>query len=166
MGGLPDLFASIPLVAWGMFALGAAITAAAGVLPHLRRAWHQWRLDRRLARNPYMLQEEMNEYRYALGEELEPINRWRLLGDSLLAGLFVARPFWLAELGFEYGWEAGLLAYGALGLLLAWWRWMNDPASDPAVLKLPQADVPREAIAGFGAAMGVIGLILFAIWLF
>ena len=39
MGGLPDLFASIPLVAWGMFALGAAITAAAGVLPHLRRAY-------------------------------------------------------------------------------------------------------------------------------
>ena len=108
----------------------------------------------------------MREFQQAIGDDLEPLEPGTLIVRSLLGGLLLAIPGWFAERHLEEWWEAGLLAYGALGLLLAWWRWMNDPESDPAVLKLPKAEVPREAIAGFGAAMTVIGLILLAVWLF
>jgi hypothetical protein len=68
---------------------------------------------------------------------------------------------------FGQGWLFGAIALGAFGLLIAWWRWLNDPKPDPAVIELRQAEVPREAVAGFAAAIGVVAVLLAGLfWLF
>lgn len=151
---------------WGVFAFGAALALAAHTHRHVRRAFHQWRLDRRLTRDAYILREELNEYELAIGEELDPLHPVDVVKHVLLGGALAAAPSWFAQGHLELWWEAALFAFGGLGLLFAWWHWLNDPESDPDVLKLPKGNIPFDALAGFGAAAAVIGIILLAIWLF
>jgi len=166
---MEGLFGSIdwPSAAvWSAFAFGAAFAAAAQSWGHARQAYFQWRLDRRLARDRYILCEEMNEHRLAIGDDLEPLDLSRVVAGALLGAVVYAFPVWLAEQHLEHWWQFASLAFGAFALMLAWWRWMNDPDSDPEALKLPKATIPRDAIMGFAVAIAVVALFaVAAIWL-
>lgn len=152
---------------WGAFAAFTAIGVIAQTHRHARQAFQQWRLARRLSRDPYILREEMNEHRLAIGDDLAPLALSDVLKHALVVGAISAFPIWLAEAHLELWWQIGTIALAVLGLLLAWWRWLNDPESDPAVLRLPKGDIPREAMIGFAAALGVVALLLLlAVWSF
>jgi hypothetical protein len=167
MDGLFGFIGEIPASAWGFAAFAVSLSAIVQTWSHAWREFHQWRLDRRLARDSYISREEMNQYRLDIGEDLPPLDLGRVAARALTEGLFVAVPAWLATHKLEEWWLAGVLAFGGLALLLAWWRWLNDPNSDPAVLKFPKGEVPREAVTGFAAAIGCVAVLLAGIyWLF
>ena len=151
--------------AWSAFALSAGMALVGQVWRHGRLAFRKWQLDRRLARDPYILREEMNEYLLAVGDEGEPPSPPAVIRNSILTGLLGAIPVWLIQNDLEHWWEIGVIGVCVLSLLGAWWRWLNDPESDPAALKLPKATVPVEAMLGFAGAILTVGVILGLIWL-
>lgn len=165
MEGIAELVGWPGAGAWGAFALAASVALVGQTQRHVRRAFHHWRLDRRLSRDRYILREELNEYELAIGEALEPLDAADIVKQSVIAGAVTAVPIWLAERHLVLWWEIALVSFGALGLLLAWWRWLNDPEAGPDALKLPKATIPVEAMAGFAGAIAVTGMILLAIWL-
>ena len=162
-----ELFASLDWPgagAWAVFALAGGAAALIGARSHLARAWHQRRLDRRLASNPYILREELNEYRLRIGEELPPLQRDRLVGSSLLAGAVAAIPAWLIEQDLEHWWHYGHMLIGAVGLLYGIWRWHNDPPAargkDDSPPALDAFLAERDAVLGLCCAIVVVLLIL------
>lgn len=157
--------ASIPPTAWGMAALIAGAVLVIGAFGHLRRAWHQRRLDRRLARDPYILREELDDYHRAIGDEPVPLDPARLLLAALLAGAAAGIPVWLSDYGLAEWWHAALLA---LALFAGTWRWLNDPEPKPLTEALlgPDVHVPPEAVFGLAGGLALTGLVvLFAVWL-
>jgi hypothetical protein len=150
---------------WTVFALASGAAALIDASGHLMRAWHQWRLDRRLARNPYMLREELNEYRFKI-DDVPPFDPARLVGSSLIVGGLAAILAWLVERNLEHWWEYGHWLLLAAGLLYATWRWNNDPpetrgARHPVVVAFLGE---RDAVIGLGLAIVVVLLILFAVF--
>src|SRR5688572_21345844 len=91
--------------AWGAFAVGTAFAVIAQTHGHVRQAFHQWRLDRRLARDSYILREEMNEYQHAIGGDLEPLQREQVIGRSLVAGVVYGAGGWLIENELDQWWD-------------------------------------------------------------
>src|SRR5690606_6546772 len=105
----------------GVFAGGCVVAALLGTAGHLQRAWYRWRLERRLARNPWILREELNEHLLEIGEDQPPLDPTRLVSGSLAAGGLGAIFAWLMERGLE-GWlQIGELLLGAAVLLLGLW---------------------------------------------
>jgi len=151
---------------WGVFALASGATALIEASRHGIRAWHQWRLDRRLARNPYIQREELNENRFRNGDELPPLDPARLIGSSLAVGAFAAIPARLAELHLKHWWEYGHLLILAAGLLYATWRWHNDPPETRGERRpaLHAFLGERDAVLGLGSAIAIVLLILFAVF--
>ena len=153
---------------WGVFALASGAVALITASKHAVRAWHQWRLDRRLARNPYILREELSEYRFKIDDDLPPLDPVRLVGNSLLVGVVAAIPAWLTERHLEHWWEYGHWGIGAAGLLYATWRWHNDPpetrGEDARHPLLGSFLGERDAVLGLGSAIVIVLLILFAVF--
>lgn len=146
--------------AWGVFAFGSVGSALADAWPHLRRAWHQRRLDRRLADNPYIQREELDAYHRKIGDDLEPLDPNRLVRASLLIGLSLAIPTWLASRHLEQWWKYSLFAGYVVFLLRACWRRLNDPPEMHARIGAPEVTVPREAWLGLAGGIAAVALIL------
>ena len=153
---------------WTVFALAASATTIIPASQHIMRAWHQWRLNRRLARNRYMLREELNEYRFKINDDLPPLAPAGLVGSSLLVGTLTAIPAWLFEQDLEHLWEYGHWLFVAAGLLYATWRWHNDPpetrGEDARHPLLGSFLGERDAVLGLGSAIVIVLLILFAVF--
>jgi hypothetical protein len=131
--------------AWGVFAGGCVMAAFLGTAGHLQRAWYRWRLERRLARNPGILREQLNEHLLEIGEDRPPLDPTRLVSGSLAAGGLGAIFAWLMERGLE-GWlQIGELLLGAAVFLLGLWRWLNDPP------EMRREDGTITALRGFFA---------------
>ena len=166
MGGLLANLDWPGTVTWSVFALVSGCAALVPASRHAARAWHQWRLDRRLARNPYILREELNEYRFKIDDDLPPLDPARLAGSSLLVGVFAAIPAWFAERNLEHWWEYGHWLVLAAGLLYATWRWHNDPLEvrgEDARHPLLDAFLgERDAVLGLGSAIAIVLLIMAA----
>ena len=145
---------------WGVFAFASGAAALGEASPHIVRAWHQWRLDRRLARNPYMLREELSEYQSRIGDDLAPLDVDRLVRSGLTGGVFLAIPAWLAERHFEQWWQYGLVALYGILFLSSIWRRLNDPPEMHAKAGLPEVTVPREAWLGFAGGLAAVALIV------
>ncbi len=152
---------------WGVFAGGCVVAALLGTAGHLQRAWYRWRLERRLARNPWILREELNEHLLEIGEDQPPLDPTRLVSGSLAAGGLGAIFAWFMERGLE-GWlQIGELLLGAAVFLLGLWRWLNDPPEmrrkDGTITALRGFFAEREAVLGFGLAVIVVALVLFMV---
>jgi hypothetical protein len=145
---------------WGMFAFAFGGSALVEAWPHLRRAWHQRRLDRRLAGNPYIQREELNEYRGKIGDDLEPLDTHRVARSSLIAGLCMGIPVWLAQRHLEDLWQYGLFAFYALVFFTALWRRLNDPPEMHPKIGPPAVTVPREAWLGLVGGLAAVALIV------
>jgi hypothetical protein len=143
-----------------VFAFASGATALIEASRHVVRAWHQWRLDRRLARNPYILREELSEYQFRIGDDLPPLDSARLVGASLLIGAVAAFPAWLAERHLEQWWQIGSFAFFALTLLVGLWRRFNDPPEMHAKVGTPEITVPREAWLGLVGGLAAVALIV------
>ena len=166
MGDLAALLDWPGAATWGVFAVASGGAALIEASRHAIRAWHQWRLDRRLARNPYILREELNEYRFRIGDELPPLDPARLVGSSLVVGVCMAIPAWLVERHLEHWWEYGHGLILATGLLYATWRWHNDPP-EARRERHPVLDAflgDRDAVLGLGWAVVIVLLILVAVF--
>lgn len=162
-----ELFASLDwpgAAAWAAFALASGAGALFGAWHHLVRAWHQRRLDRRLASNPYILREELNEYRFRIDDDLPPLDAGRLVGSGLLGGAVAAIPAWLIEQDLEHWWHYGHVLAGAVGLLYGIWRWYNDPpgtrGDEERQSTLDAFLAERDAVLGLCWAVVVVLLIL------
>jgi hypothetical protein len=166
MGDLAALLDWPGAATWGVFAFATVGTGLIDASRHVVRAWRQWRLDRRLARNPYILREELNEYRFRIGDELPSLDPARLVGSSLAIGVLAAILARLAELNLEHWWEYGHLLMLAAGLLYATWRWHNDPpeARGERHPVLHAFLGERDAVLGLGSAIVIVLLILFAVF--
>lgn len=165
MEGLLATIGTPSAIVWSAFALGSGVAALIGASAHIQRAYYQWRLDRRLARDPYILRDEMNEYLAEIGDDLPSFEPARFAAASLLGGALFAVPIWLAERHLEHWWEIGSIALGVGAFLYAWWKWLNDPDAPRPVL--PDAEIPREAVAAFVTAVALVGLfLLFLVWFF
>ena len=153
---------------WGVFACASGAVALILAGKHVVRTWHQWRLDRRLARDPHILREELNEYLFRIDDDLPPLDPARLLGSSLFVGALTAIPAWLAERHLQHWWEYGHWMVLAAGLLVGTWRWFNDPPEprgDGTRQSLLGAFLgERDAVLGLGSAIAVIVLIMVAIF--
>ena len=146
--------------AWGAFAVFTAIGVIAQSHRHARQAFQQWRLDRRLARDPYILREEMNEHRLAIGDDLDPLTPSNVLKQALLAGAISAFPIWLAEAHLELWWHIAGAAFLGLGFVVGFWRWFNDPDPDPDALTVLGDRYTFHGMAGAVGAVGLAGLLL------
>ncbi|HWT31377.1 MAG TPA: hypothetical protein VEB68_08445 [Croceibacterium sp.] len=149
---------------WGALAFGAAAALAAQTHRHVRRAFHQWRLARRLARDPYILRDEMNEYQHAIGEDLGPLQVPQIAKRSLVAGLVYAFGAWLIENDLDRWWDRveGALLAGAL--LYGLWRWLNDPPEARAHDEEWEGAefLRRDNGLSFAAAVTIVMLLLLA----
>ena len=97
------------------------MAAFLGTAGHLQRAWYRWRLERRLARNPGILREQLNEHLLEIDEDRPPLDPARLVSGSLAAGGLGAIFAWLMERGLE-GWlQIGelLLGFGLAVIVVA-----------------------------------------------
>lgn len=166
-----DFFAALDVPrasTWAVFAFASGAVALITTSKHVTRAWHQWRLDRRLARNPYILREELSEYRLKIDDELPPLDPARLVGASLLAGVVAGIPAWLAERHLEHWWDYGHWLIVGTGLLYATWRWHNDPpelrAENARHPLVPAFFAERDAVLGLGWAIVIVLLILLAVF--
>jgi hypothetical protein len=160
MGDLAALLDWPGTATWGVFAFASGGTALIEASRHAIRAWHQWRLDRRLARNPYILREELNEYRFRIDDDLPPLDPARLVGSSVLVGVLAAIPAWLAERHLEHWWQYACFAFFLFGLLSSFWRRLNDPPEMHPGAALPGVTVPREAWLGLAGGIAIVALIL------
>lgn len=145
---------------WGVFAFASVATALMGAARHGVHAWHQWRLDRRLARNPYIQRDELNEHRLRIGDDLPPLDLHHLVGSSLFVGVFTAIPAWLAERHLEQWWEYAWFGFWTSTILVSFWRRLNDPPEFHANAGTPEITVPRDAWLGLAGGIGMVALIL------
>lgn len=114
-----------------------------------------------------MLREEWNRYAIEIGEAMRPIEWGSTLLQALGAGALMALPLWLAKLGLDLWWMVLSGFWFVLLLLFAFWKRLNDPEPGPLLMPgFPDSQVPPEAIGGFFAAFGVVGLVLLIMWLF
>lgn len=158
-----EAFASLgwpSVTTWGVFVGVSCLAALGESWGHVVRAWRQRRLNRRLARNPYIQREEMNEYLFALGDELPPLHPPTVVRKGLLGGLLVACPLWFAQAHLEGWWEIGVRAIVGLGVLVSIWRWFNDPPETRARSGLAEITVSREAWLGLVGGVAIVALIL------
>lgn len=160
---IPDLatvYAAIP----GPILLGAALGAA---MPMIVGSWarfhHWWRrgiLDRRLARDDYMLVEEYRDHASAIGEQPEPIDWRAITREVLVTGLLLGAGGVMIALGKEWAWEIALLGFAGLALLYGLWRKINDPqevAEDE--YELPPSDGGTALAVGFYGLLAIIALL-------
>jgi hypothetical protein len=146
-----------------MFAFASGSAALGGAWPHVRRAWHERRVARRLAHDPYMQREELNEYRLKIGDDLPSLDLYRLAASSLFVGAFTASPTWLAEHHLERWWLLGWFAFCALTIAANVWRRLNDPPEMHVETGMPEVTVPREAWLGLAGGIAAVALILLLI---
>lgn len=156
---------SVPTFSWLLIAFGVAVPFAVGYYPHAKRAYHQGRLDRRLARDAYILREEMQDYEYHIGEELDELAHGKMFREGLLNGIFAAGTYWLTMVEWDYIY---LVFFGSalLGWAYTYWRKVNDPDDLPPdredYIEHQRPEYPPEAIAGFtGAILMVIVVVGF-----
>jgi hypothetical protein len=157
MRAIADFFATVPADAWVLFGLAAGGLTVAALWPHVRYAFLKSRFERRLSREGFMLRDEANDRRLAMGAEPEPLNGWQVATASLAGGLTAAMPPWLVHLGHPHLWDTITGAVEGGVILLALWHRLNDP--DPKPL-WPNAHFPREAIVGFAAALAIVAALL------
>jgi len=155
MEGVLESLAWPSALTWGVVAATAAAAVIAQTHAYLRQAFHRRRLDRRLARNPYIERDELRDYELAIGGALDPPEAATVVRAALWAGTLAGVPFWLAQNHLEHWWHYAALAFWALALLVGLWRRLNDPQPE-----LPEAEevdplTVQLSIAGFAAAVGV-----------
>lgn len=166
---LTELLAQVSNEAWTFLAVGLPIMGVISVWPHLTKRWHEWRRDRRLASDPYILQEELAEFNWKIDEGLETFEwrSWlaRYSGQAaLFAGVIVA-----VDIGYDLEWQGVLAGVVVLSLLYQLWRKMNDPEELQDAGNEPFWDrhnFPDEAIYGFFGAILMVGLLLGFYWMF
>ena len=152
---------------WSAFALNAAVAVVAQIHPHVRRAFHQWRLDRRLARDSYIQRDELREYELAIGDDLDPLEPAKVGEFALLAGTLSAVPVWLAESHLDHWLTLAWVAFLMLAFLVGIWRWFNDPEPDPEALTVLGEPLTFVSMAGAVGAVGIVALLLAAaLWTF
>ena len=139
---LLDVYQAIP----GPMLFGVALAAMAPVIfgtwAHLRHWWLNKRLERRLARDGYMLVEEHRDHLFAIGDEPAPIDWSAIALNALINVLLVGAAGMMFALGREWEWEIALLGAGILGMLFGLWRRMNAPEPDP--FGPPEATIPPK----------------------
>ncbi|MCP5395327.1 MAG: hypothetical protein H6918_01085 [Sphingomonadaceae bacterium] len=124
-------------------------------------SWHRWRLARRIARDPYMLQEELREYEDAIGEKPDPIDWPRAVKGLLVELLFISPAFLIYMATAHRSAVAGLIALSVCYMAYNVWQRANDPEHDGPLFAWPaRPDIPPEAAFGFAAAIAVIAAII------
>ena len=164
--GMVEVIAAIPRDAWLALAIGMGFTIAFGYLPHMRQAWHRRRLDRRLARDSYILAEELREYERAIGDEPPELEWRKLLPGALWAGILLAMPFALSSDLALLQWDGFLFAISCLAIVYGLWRRLNDPEPEDeheAGAWWQRSILPREALTGFICAIGAVAILLLLI---
>jgi hypothetical protein len=166
MEGISGVLGSIPSEAWIASAAATTLVLGIGFFPHARRAFHHWRLDQRLARNPVIQRDEFNDYSHHIDDDLAPLDGSRLVGGALVAGLVVGAQVAIFGTYLQELWDYAhwLLLVG--GMFYAIWRWHNDPPelrSESAAQSAIDAFLgERDAVLGLGSAIVIVVLILIA----
>ncbi len=161
MDGILSTLGPIPSESWGVFAFNAVMVMILAIHPHVHHAFHQRRLDRRLAQDSFIHRDELREYKLAIGEELEPLRPWDVVKQALLAGACGGIPMWLAKSHLEHWWEYGWLALAVVELTYSLWRRLNDPETDHEPLTIFGDEISSISVAGLVGAVGIVGLLLF-----
>ncbi|MBD3730922.1 MAG: hypothetical protein IE933_14585 [Sphingomonadales bacterium] len=130
------------------------VMAALWIADSMRRQWVAWRYRRRLARDGYMLVEELREWEAAFGDEPDEDDLRRRLMDffqHVAWYLMLAAAAWLSHRDSRLApWLFG--AAVVLGVGYRIWRHANNPETSGPWWRLPDVEIPREAV--FGAVLG------------
>ncbi len=112
-------------------------------------------------------QEELREYEYRIGEDLEEVEWREILWNGIGVGAVMSAYFILQELDAKLAVYA-TMAFTAAGLGLGLWRYYQEAETrgdDPYAL--PSAEIPDEAIWGlFGGVLFVFAIVMFAMSIF
>ena len=165
MDWLAQILREIDPIWWGWLLMVVLSPACIHSAIRLRRNWLIRRLRRRLARDPYILQSELDERERQIGDPPPPVN-W---GDEMRAVLPIAAIFMLFALIQRLAEQAQLVAMivlvvGASGWSL--WKWYRQPADTRGKWpwSAPDVTIPREAAYGFLAAVVFVGILLVGFW--
>lgn len=170
MEELVQLLASSGPEFWEPIVIGIGAGLAIMVFIHARHAFLHWRARRRLEREGELFPDEVLALRMDLAEDPdrpEPDLRRDLGNFALSTATFVLTAVVFA-LELPFLWELAIIfTPAALALAYSAWRKANDPPPPPeeSYAGPPEVEVPRDALAGFLAAMVVIGALLLIIWL-
>ena len=149
---------------------GIAVAAAWLIYRKVRRAFLVMRLKRLLALNRDLMADEVRDYQYEIAlmenptPETDGPERWARAFSELAAISFAI----VVGLYLGIDWLV-LLTCGAAGAAVLQWIWRRNNAQppDPTVEREPEpaVEIPRDAIAGFAAAMCVLGLLVLVMWI-
>lgn len=159
---LAELFAKIDPITWQLIGSFLALMLPLSVWEHLRKRWYEWRRDRRIARDPYILQDELAEFNWKIDDDLEPFEwrEWlaRYAGHSVaVAGGFVA-----IDIGYDLEWQGVLFALVALGFVFNTWRRINDPEETRKEVETASWDGTEPSPE---AIYGIVGALVMAAFL-
>jgi hypothetical protein len=160
-------FSAVQANEWALVLLGILLPIPLAYFPQAKQAYHQWTLDRRLARDPVIYQEELNEYEYKIGEDLDEVDwraiLWSGIGNALIiAGLIVFQKI-------ESEWSLYLIL-GVLAVLMivgfrAHYRDAETKGDEP--YSRPLNEYPPEAIWGLaGGLFFAFAMVMFAMTIF
>lgn len=156
---LLEVYRAIPGPMLFGLALAAVAPVVSGTWAHLRHWWLHKRLERRLARNGYMLVEEHRDHLFAMGEEPPPIDWLAMAMNALISALLVGAAGVMFALGREWEWEIAFMGVGALGLFYGLWRRINDPPVADEEDELPASDGETAIIVGIFGFLGIIAFL-------
>ena len=152
--------ASIYFAGWGWLSLVFSGSLIVEVWPHLHYRYWQWRLDRRLARDAYMLTEELREFQLAQGEEPGRLDLKRAFLRSLRATFEIGFPVLMFG---QFTHSDLLTVVFAAALLLTLIGHRRTVMREGPIPDDERRDVyPREAKVGFLVGMcAMIGIGLY-----
>jgi hypothetical protein len=138
-------------------AIGFVMPLALPAFDHVRYRFYKRRLERRLARDPYMLREEYRDHILGIGGEPEPLGP--VVWSAAAAGLACAAGAWAYDLKMEDLWEAAWALFFAV--LAAWSLWRLHNAPDEM---LAEADCDNTPDAQRLWGWGGFGVALLGMW--
>jgi len=147
------IFETMPALSWWLLLLGILAPFPLALFPHAKQRYYQHKLDRRITRDAYILEEELAEYQCDIGEELDEIDVRKLLIDGASAGILAAGGAWLSETR-EDGSTVFFAVMIGISLVFGAWRKANAPPEeyDPYT-GTSEVTFPSEAIAAFFCAI-------------
>ena len=111
-------------------------------------------------------QDELHEYEYKIGGDLDEVDWRAVLWGGIGNGALVAAFFVLQELDSQWYFYA-MMIVGVVSIGFSIWQKANRPdESEEDLFAIPQAGYPPEAIWGFVAGLIYIVLIIVFVTLF
>ena len=159
--------ARVDLYSWLIVLLGVLLPVPLSYFPKIRQAYYQWRLDRRLARDPLIDQDELHDYQYRIGEDLDDIDWRKILWTGAANGAFIALFLVIAELETSWGrYAAFMIMLLVLGFGFRERYQNHDTRGEERYAQQP-AEFPLEATLGLMAGLlFVFAIVMFAVSIF